>query len=886
MKKTFALITLLLIGLGIARAQNVYFAGQSGDTAQVWKDNTLVFSLSDTLSLHLDDMRLANDSTFYLAGHVSDTAFTQGRVWLNDSCVFAGNPNSVVNKLHLGEDSWMASGYSTNATGYINAAVWQNGILTYSPNDSINSFAYALAVNGSDIFYAGCVSVDDTLGIDVATVWQNDTLLWQDGYGGCILDIFHDGTDLYAAGYFVLEGLVSAALWQNDSIIFSAGNLDYDALFSAMDIHNGSIYLAGYIDDSLTVWQDGEVLYSHPFDNTNSEINALVVNEFGVYYAGRINGVATVWKDGEILYQPEGCEVVTALCVLPSPPLPDFTLTVVANDTLMGSVTGSGVYPIGDTATIEAFPNIGCEFLFWNDSITDNPRDVVVTQDSTFTAHFGFIEYLIEVSASPEDAGTVAGGGIYHYGDTATLTASPLSGFEFLGWSDSIADNPRDVIVAADSSFTALFGIRQCSVAVVASPEGAGTMTGGGTYAFGSTIEIEATANEGHDFLQWADGIADNPRSVTITSDTTFTAEFSTYQYEISASATPENGGTVSGIGIYDHGSTATLTAIANEYYEFVCWNDGQASNPRSFIVTQNATFTAMFTKTGTPEFTITVVSDNPALGSVSGGGTFPEDSLIEIEALPVENAHFLRWDDNNTDNPRSITVTHDQTFTAYFELKSSYNVVVRSENETMGTVYGSGVYLANSTVGIGAIPNEGYHFAGWQDGIMDNPRFVTVTEDCEFMASFAENPIPTYTVTIYFDENQGFAIGSGTYAEGKTATIAAIPNDGYQFTKWSDNTTENPKEIIVDRDIFIAAFFNGLGVEEQPWGFVTLYPNPVEDNLHIEGMEGELKLFNANGLLVKSWHLDGDTTISLAGLPAGVYFIGTGGRFAKLIKK
>ena len=328
------------------------------------------------------------------------------------------------------------------------------------------------------------------------------------------------------------------------------------------------------------------------------------------------------------------------------------------------------------------------------------------------------------------------------------------------------------------------------------------------------------------------------------------------------------------------------MTAIANEYYEFVCWNDGQASNPRSFIVTQNATFTAMFTKTGTPEFTITVVSDNPALGSVSGGGTFPEDSLIEIEALPVENAHFLRWDDNNTDNPRSIIVTQDQTFTAFFELKSSYNVVVRSENETMGTVYGSGVYLANSTVGIGAIPNEGYHFAGWQDGIMDNPRFVTVTEDCEFMASFAENPIPTYTVTIYFDENQGFAIGSGTYAEGKTATIAAIPNDGYQFTKWSDNTTENPKEIIVDRDIFIAAFFNGLGVEEQPWGFVTLYPNPVEDELRIEGMEGEVKLFNANGVLLKRWLLDGDTTISLAGLPAGVYFIGTGGRFAKLIKK
>lgn len=799
----------LFLATRFASAQDVYFAGSGNGQGQVWKNNSLIYSISDSIDIHIAAMHVANNSTVFSAGRGFSSAFSQGRVWLNDSMVFASDSNTFLNAMVFNGNDWTAAGGNTS---------WQNGEILYQYTIDSTTYGdvYALAIDTvtGDIYAGG--STSDSL--SVAALWKNDSLLWEaDNHSSCIVSLFHDGTDLYAAGYFVLEGLVSAALWQNDSIIFSAGNLDYDALFSAMDIHNGSIYLAGYIDDSLTVWQDGEVLYSHPFDNTNSEINALVVNEFGVYYAGRINGVATVWKDGEILYQPEGCEVVTALCVLPSPPLPDFTLTVVANDTLMGSVTGSGVYPLGDTAIIEAFANIGCEFLFWNDSITDNPRDIIITQDSTFTAHFGLIDYFVEVKASPENAGTVAGGGIYHYGET---------------------------------------------------------------------IEIEATALEGHDFLQWADGITDNPRSVTIMSDTTFTAEFSTYQYEISASATPENGGIITGVGIYDHGSTATLTAIANEYYEFVCWNDGQASNPRSFIVTQNATFTAMFTKTGTPEFTITVVSDNPALGTVSGGGVYPEGSLIEIEALPVENAHFVRWDDNNTDNPRSITVAHDQTFTAFFELKSSYNVVVRSENETMGTVYGSGVYLANSTVGIGAIPNEGYHFAGWQDGIMDNPRFVTVTEDCEFMASFAENPIPTYTVTIYFDENQGFAIGSGTYAEGKTATIAAIPNDGYQFTKWSDNTTENPKEIIVDRDIFIAAFFNGLGVEEQSLSLITLYPNPVEDELRIEGMEGEVKLFNANGVLLKRWLLDGDTTISLEGLPAGVYFIGTEGRFAKLIKK
>ena len=60
-------------------------------------------------------------------------------------------------------------------------------------------------------------------------------------------------------------------------------------------------------------------------------------------------------------------------------------------------------------------------------------------------------------------------------------------------------------------------------------------------------------------------------------------------------SETNETQGYVNGLGSYDSLSVVEITAVANDCYQFVSWNDGNTNNPRTFTLTKDTTFTALF---------------------------------------------------------------------------------------------------------------------------------------------------------------------------------------------------------------------------------------------------------------------------------------------------
>ena len=139
-------------------------------------------------------------------------------------------------------------------------------------------------------------------------------------------------------------------------------------------------------------------------------------------------------------------------------------------------------------------------------------------------------------------------------------------------------------------------------------------------------------------------------------------------------------------------------------------------------------------------QYTVTVLSANPTMGSVSGGGVYNSGDNVTITATANAGYHFVQWNDGNTSAVRTVTVTADITYTAYFaqDEVQEYTINCVSADPTMGTTTGGGTYPEGSSVTLAAIPNTGYHFVQWNDGDISNPRTIVVTGNATYVANFA----------------------------------------------------------------------------------------------------------------------------------------------------
>lgn len=210
------------------------------------------------------------------------------------------------------------------------------------------------------------------------------------------------------------------------------------------------------------------------------------------------------------------------------------------------------------------------------------------------------------IVCSPSDGGTIGtisdGEGKRYY------IATPSVGYTFDKWVvinvDKVVNTTTNASLYIDGymggemmgygiyTLTAYFTqAPQCTITTSAQN---GTVTGGGTYEYNAIATLTAMPNEHYHFVGWSDGNTSNPRTLTVTKDSTFTAVFALDQFTITA--TGEHG-SIAGSGTYNYGATVILTATPNEGYHFAQWTDGNTDNPRQVVATQDSTFTAEFAK-------------------------------------------------------------------------------------------------------------------------------------------------------------------------------------------------------------------------------------------------------------------------------------------------
>ena len=116
---------------------------------------------------------------------------------------------------------------------------------------------------------------------------------------------------------------------------------------------------------------------------------------------------------------------------------------------------------------------------------------------------------------------TVIGGDTPTYtGATPTRPATAQYTYTFSGWS------PTPGPISANTTYTAQFTSTTNQYTITTTAGANGTVTGGGTYNYGTSVTLTASPNQGYVFEEWNDGSTTNPRTITVTENATYSCTF------------------------------------------------------------------------------------------------------------------------------------------------------------------------------------------------------------------------------------------------------------------------------------------------------------------------------------------------------------------------
>ena len=320
--------------------------------------------------------------------------------------------------------------------------------------------------------------------------------------------------------------------------------------------------------------------------------------------------------------------------------------------------------------------------------------------------------------------------------------------------------------------------------------------------------------------------------------------------YTVTATATPTEGGTVSGAGSYESGSTCTLVATPASGYTFTMWtkNDTQVSTNASysFTVSANASYVAVFTENATPEpepsgeVTEVTIGSGTSTNAYLPTYSYYNYSLTEqiYTAAEIGQAGTITAVAFKVSNSKSTTRTVDlymkhTTMTA-FSSRTGWETLSSSDKVYSGSVTFSASgwttitldtpfeYNGTNNLIIGMDDNTGSYVSSssnspkfyvystsanralriYNDYTNYDPASATsysgtyVTSNNQVVLTMngegGSTPVVnTYTITASANPTAGGSVtGAGTYDEGATVTLTATAASGYEFVNWTSNGT------------------------------------------------------------------------------------------------
>ena len=409
-----------------------------------------------------------------------------------------------------------------------------------------------------------------------------------------------------------------------------------------------------------------------------------------------------------------------------------------------------------------------------------------------------------------------------------------------------------------------------------------------------STAIVECFPLYGYHFTQWNNGSISNPDTLHLWGDSIITAFLAPDTFCVKAFANSnERGDVIINDTLVVYKDSVDMTAAAYYGYRFDHWldydsvfynyssptyinsNESDTNVSRRICITHKRFCMAVFVPL---TYNLTLNVDSSSHGWVNGDGYFDYYSERVIYAHANQGYHFDYWNDGSTENPRTITLTQDTSFTAFFSV-NQYTIELYNNNEDMGTIDGGGTYSYLDTSTLTATPIEHHHFLNWMyQGeycyilSSDNPLYYAVTQDNLFVAYFA---IDTHAVSVASDDiTRGCVEGGGEFEYGTPCTISAEAYSGYHFSHWSNGATYNPYTFAVTEDTELTAVFlsdGEVGIESVDNNGIAIYVE--QGRVVVYGSRDKVLIYDIAGRTVRN-----------EALPAGVYIVKVGNHNARKV--
>ena len=335
-------------------------------------------------------------------------------------------------------------------------------------------------------------------------------------------------------------------------------------------------------------------------------------------------------------------------------------------------------------------------------------------------------------------------------------------------------------------------------------------------------------------------------------------------------------------------GQEFTLNAIAEEGWGFESWTGDitGSENPVNITVNSDMSIKAVFKEI----VELNLVSENGFVKKVPDQMEYLKGQSVQLIPIPDFGYRFSDWSGDYQSSEDTITILMDSSINivANFVPVPAYEINIVAENGKVYRTPFSEIYNQGTSVELRAEASPGYRFVNWTGDVLSYEETITVIVDSTIHLVAHFELIPYYTLTV-IQENGNVLISPNktSYKEGELVYLLSVtPDEGYEFTGWSGDTTgrDVPLVLTMDSDITIIANFTLItAVSEFKNEKLFVFPNPGKNGIFFLNESRNWSIYSLTGVHI----LSGETsTIDISMYAKGVYILKTEKEEFRLIRQ